>query len=163
DAIRAGEQAIALDAQNATAQAFLAEAYLRSGRNNDAQQVIDKALELDDTNPETHRVAGWVSILSGRKDDWVGELNRAIELAPDIFLYHYEFGLVYADHLKDAAAAIPEFQKAIDLYPAYIPSYIALGRAYLDTNQPGSAILQFQRALTLDPKSTDAFVGLGQA
>lgn len=163
DAIKAGEAAIAQDAENATAQAFLAEAYLRAGRNSDAQQAVDKALELDDLNPETHRVAGWVSILSGRKDDGVGEWNRVIELAPDIFLYHYEFGLVYADHLNDPATAVPEFQKAIDLYPAYIPSYIALGRAYLGSNEPGPAILQFQKALTLDPKSTDAFVGLGQA
>lgn len=163
EAIIAGERAVALDSENATAQAFLAEAYLRAGRNNEAQQTVDKALELDDLNPETHRVAGWIATLSGRKDEGVGEWNRVIELAPDIFLYHYEFGLVFANHLNDAEMAIPSFQKAIDLYPPYIPSYIALGRAYLAVNQPGSAILQFQRAISLDENSTDAYVGLGQA
>lgn len=163
DAIGAGEKAIQLDSENATAQAFLAEAYLRAGRNNEAQQTVDKALELDDLNPETHRVAGWIATLSGRKDEGVGEWNRAIELAPDVFLYHYEFGLVFANHLNDPEMAIPSFQTAIDLYPSYIPSYVALGRAYLASNQPGPAILQFQRALTLDPNSTDSFVGLGQA
>lgn len=163
EAIGAGEKAISLDSENATAQAFLAEAYLRAGRNGEAQQTIDKALELDDLNPETHRVAGWVSILSGRKDDGVSEWNRVIELAPDIFLYHYEFGLIYINHLNDPEMAIPAFQRAIDLYPSYIPSYVALGRAYLSSNQPAPGILQFQRALTLDPNSTDAFVGLGQA
>lgn len=163
DAITAGEKAIELDSENATAQAFLAEAYLRAGRNEDAQRTIDTALELDDLNPETHRVAGWIAILSGRKDEGVGEWNRTIELAPDVFLYHYEFGLVFANHLNDAEMAVQSFQKAIDLYPSYIPSYVALGRAYLATKQPGPAILQFQKALTLDAKSTDAFVGLGQA
>ncbi len=162
-AISAGQKAIGLDSENATAQAFLAEAYLRAGRNNEAQQTVDKALELDDLNPETHRVAGWIATLSGRKDEGVGEWNRVIELAPDIFLYHYEFGLVFANHLNDPEMAIPSFQKAIELYPPYVPSYIALGRAYLASNQPGPAILQFQKALTLDEKSTDAFVGLGQA
>ncbi len=163
DAISAGQKAVELDSENATAQAFLAEAYLRAGRNADAQATVDKALELDDLNPETHRVAGWVAILSNRKDEGVGEWNRVIELAPNVFLYHYEFGLVYANHLKDFEMAIPSFQKAIELYPPYIPSYVALGRAYLAANQPGPAILQFQKALTLDPKSSDAFVGLGQA
>ncbi len=162
-AISSGEKAISLDGENATAQAFLAEAYLRAGRNNEAQQTVDKALELDDLNPETHRVAGWIATLSGRKDEGVGEWNRVIELAPDVFLYHYEFGLVYANHLNDPEMAIPSFEKAIELYAPYIPSYIALGRAYLASNQPGPAILQFQKALTLDPNSTDAFVGLGQA
>lgn len=162
-AINAGEKAISLDPQNATAHAFLAEAYLRAGRNAEAQQTVDKALELDDANPETHRAAGWIAILSGRKDDGVGEWKRVIELAPEIFLYQYELGLVYANYLDDAAAAIPAFQRAIQLYAPYIPSYTALGRAYLVSNQPGPAILQFQRALTLDPNSSDAFLGLGQA
>lgn len=162
-AINAGEKAIALDAQNATAQALLAEAYLRAGQTNQAQTTADRALELDDSNPETHRAAGWVAILSGRKDEGVSEWKRVVELAPDTFLYYYEFGLVYANYLKDAAAAIPSFQRAIQLYPPYIPSYTALGRGYLDANQPGPAILQFQKALTLDPNSADAFLGLGQA
>ena len=128
---------------------LLAEAYLRAGQTNQAQDLVDKALELDDSNPETHRAAGWVAILSGRKDEGVSEWNRVIELAPDIFLYHYEFGLVYANHLNDPATAIPSFQQAIQLYPPYIPSYTALGRADLaakPTRSRHSAI----------PKSVDA-------
>jgi tetratricopeptide (TPR) repeat protein len=162
-AIKAGENAISLDPNNASAKAFLAEAYLRAGRNNDAQDMVNQALELDDANPDTHRAAGWVAILLGHKDEGVGEWKRTIELAPNIFLYQYELGLVYADYLNDPAAAIPAFQNAIQLYPPYIPSYTALGRAYLAANQPGPAILQFQKALTLDPNSSDAFLGLGQA
>jgi TolB protein len=162
-AIKAGEGAVALDPNNATAKAFLAEAYLRAGRSNEAQDMVNQALELDDQNPDTHRAAGWVAILSGRKDEGVGEWNRTIELAPETFLYHYEIGLVFANYLNDPAMAIPAFERAIELYPPYIPSYTALGRAYLTSNQPGPAILQFQKALTLDPKSGDAFLGLGQA
>lgn len=162
-AITAGEKAIALDKENATAHAFLAEAYLRAGRTADAQASVDTALELDDTNPDTHRAAGWVAILSKHNDDGVGEWKRAIELAPDIFLYHYEFGLVYANYLNDAEMALPEFQKAADLYPPYIPSYIALGRAYLATNQPAQAILEFQKGFSLDAKSSEAYLGAGQS
>lgn len=162
-AIKAGESAIGLDPNNASAKAFLAEAYLRAGRSAEAQDMVNQALELDDQNPDTHRAAGWVAILSGRKDEGVGEWNRALELAPDMFLYHYEIGLVFANYLNDPAMAIQAFEKAIELYPPYIPSYTALGRAYLASNQPGPAILQFQKALTLDPKSSDAFLGLGQA
>lgn len=162
-AVKEGENAISLDPNNASAKAFLAEAYLRAGRNGEAQDMVNQALELDDANPDTHRAAGWIAILSGRKDEGVGEWKRTIELAPDIFLYYYELGLVYANYLNDPAAAIPAYQNAIQLYPPYIPSYTALGRAYLASNQPGPAILQFQKALTLDPKSSDAFLGLGQA
>ncbi len=162
-AIKTGNGAIKLDPNNASAKAFLAEAYLRAGRITEAQDMVNQALDLDDQNPDTHRAAGWVAILSGRKDEGVGEWNRTLELAPDMFLYHYEIGLVFANYLNDPAMAIPAFEKAIELYPPYIPSYTALGRAYLASNQPGPAILQFQKALTLDPKSSDAFLGLGQA
>lgn len=162
-AINNGEKAIELDAQNANAHAFLSEAYLRAGRNNDAQKEADTALELDDANPETHRAAGWVAIISNRKDEGIGEWKRVVELAPELFLYHYELGQVYANHLGDANSAIPAYQRAIQLYPTYIPSYTALGQAYLLANQPAPAILQFQKALTLDPSSTEAFVGLGDS
>ncbi|MGB8644071.1 MAG: tetratricopeptide repeat protein, partial [Anaerolineae bacterium] len=77
------------------------------------------------------------------------------------FFYHYEFGQVYSSYLNDAPNAILEYQKAIALFAPYVPSYIALGRAYLAQNQPGPAILQFQKALTFDSNSNEAFVGLG--
>lgn len=162
-AVNAGKRAVELDPQNANAHAFLAEAYLRAGRNDDAQREADTALELDDANPETHRAAAWVAVIAGREDEALSEWNRVIELAPEIFYYRYELGQVYAYHLNDIASAIPAFQRAIQLYPSYIPSYVALGQAYLAANQPAPAILQFQKALTLDPQSADSYVGLGQA
>ncbi len=160
-AVSAGEKATQLDAKNATAQAFLAEAYLRAGRPEDGAKAAETAVSLDDKNADAHRAAGWVAVLGGKKDEAVTEWQRVVEIAPDIFFYHYEFGQVYGAYLNDAASAIPEYQKAIQLFPPYVPSYTALGRMYLAQKQPGQAILQYQKALTFDSNSNDAFVGLG--
>lgn len=161
--VNAGEKATQLDPQNAAAFAFLSEAYLRAGRASDAQKAADTALELDDANPDSHRAAGWVAILAGRKDEGLSEWKRVLELAPDIFFYHYELGQIYNDHLNDPQNAIVEFQHATQLYPPYIPSHNALGHAYLAANQPVPAVLEFQKALTLDPNSSEAYLGLGLA
>jgi tetratricopeptide (TPR) repeat protein len=163
EAVSAGEKAITLDPQNFTAHAFLAEAYLRGGQESDAEKEANAALNGDDKNPDGHRAMGWVALIAGRKDEALSEWQRVVQLAPEISFYHFEFGQVYGFYLNDAVDAVPEYQRAIQLYPSYVPSYVALGNSYLSQNQPGPAILQFQKALTYDPNSNDAYVGLGVA
>jgi tetratricopeptide (TPR) repeat protein len=161
--VSAGEKAIALDPKNATGHAFLAEAYLRGGQQSDAEKEANAALNGDDNNTDGHRAMGWVALIAGRNDEALSEWQRVVQLAPDISFYHFEFGQVYGFYLNDPGNAVPEYQKAIQLYPPYVPSYVALGSVYLAQNQPGPAILQYQKALTYDPNSNDAYVGLGLA
>lgn len=160
-AVSAGEKAIGLDPKNASAHAFLAEAYLRGGQQAEAEKQAAAALEGADSSVDGHRAKGWVALIAGRQDEALGEWHRVVELAPDTSFYHFEFGQVYSIYLGDPANSIPEFQKAVQLYPPYVPAYIALGGAYQAQNQPGLAILQYQKALTYDPNSTEAYVGLG--
>lgn len=162
-AINAGEKAVALGPKNAEAHALLAEAYLRGGQQEDAEKEANAALDSDDSNADGHRAMGWVALIGGRKDAALSEWQRVVQIAPGVSFFHFEFGQVYGFYLNDPANAVPEYQKAIELYPPYVPSYVALGGAYLAQNQPGPAILQFQKALTYDPNSNDAYVGLGLA
>ena len=161
--VSAGEKAISLDPKNATAHAFLAEAYIRGGRQTEAENEASTALNTDDSNADGHRAMGWVALIAGRKEDALSEWQRVVQLAPNISFYHFEFGQVYGYYLNDPADAVAEYQKAIQLYPPYVPSYIALGAAYLTQNEPGPAILEYQKALTYDPNSNGAYVGLGLA
>lgn len=161
-AVSAGEKAVSLDSKNSNAHAFLAEAYLRGGQEAEAEKQAAAALDGSDSNIDGHRAKGWVALIAGRQDEALSEWHRVVQLAPDTSFYHYEFGQVYAVYLNDPADAIPEYQKAVQLFPPYVPAYIALGSAYLAQNQPGLAILQYQKALTYDPNSNEAYVGLGQ-
>lgn len=161
-AVSAGEKAIGLDDKNQSAHAFLAEAYLRGGQQAEAEKQATAALEGGESNVDSHRAKGWVAIIADRQDEALSEWHRVVQLAPDTSFYHYEFGQVYSIYLNDPADSIPEFQKAVQLYPPYVPSYIALGKAYLAQNQPGMAILWYQKGLTYDPNSNEAYVGLGQ-
>jgi tetratricopeptide (TPR) repeat protein len=162
-AISAGEKAVALDPKNAAAHALLAEAYLRAGKQTEAEREATAAVNDDDSNPDGHRAMGWVALIAGQKDAALTEWQRVVQIAPGVSFFHFEFGQVYGFYLNDPADAVPQLQAAIQLYPPYVPSYIALGGAYLSQNQPGPAILQYQKALTYDPNSNDAYVGLGLA
>lgn len=162
-AVNAGEKAISLNPKSATAHAFLAEAFLRGGQQSDAEKEASAAIDAQNTDADGHRAMGWVALVAGRKDEALTEWQQVVTLAPDISFYHFEFAQVYGSYLNDPANAVPEFQKAIQLYPPYVPSYIALGSALLAQNQPGPAILQYQKALTYDPNSIEAYVGLGLA
>lgn len=162
-AIAAGEKAVTLDARNVLGHAFLAEAYLRAGRTADAQKEVGIALQLNDKSASAHRSNGWIQIVSGQKDAGLAEWSRVVELEPNTFFYHFEYGEVLRVYLNNAAESVASYQRAIQLYAPYTSSYIALGQAYLTLNQPGNAILQFQKAITFDPNSADAYAFLGQA
>lgn len=159
-AISEAQKALSLDASNVPARAFLSEAYLRAGRFGDAQKEADAAVRADANSPEAHRANAWYFILA-KSDDGTKEWNRVIELAPNLFFYHFEYGEVLRVYLNDPAKSVSEYQRATLLYPPYTPAYVSLGQAYLALNQPANAILQFQKAITYDPNSAEAYGYLG--
>jgi tetratricopeptide (TPR) repeat protein len=159
-AIAEAQKALSLDAGNVAARAFLSEAYLRAGRPGDAQREAEAAVKADANSAEAHRANAWYLIVT-KSDDGTKEWNRVVELAPNLFFYHFEYGEVLRTYLNDVAKSVNEYQRASQLYPPYVPAYVSLGQAYLTLNQPANAILQFQKAITFDPNSADAFAYLG--
>jgi Flp pilus assembly protein TadD len=53
----------------------------------------------------------------------------------------------------DIDSAEPAFERAIELDPSHVKSYINLGRALLDAGRPTYALVRFHEAIALDPQS----------
>jgi Flp pilus assembly protein TadD len=75
---------------------------------------------------------------------------------------HYMLGLSSskAGEYDGAEAA---FQRAIELDPQHVKSFLNLARVYLDTERPDDALVQIEEAVVIDPGSSVAFRLEGRA
>jgi tetratricopeptide (TPR) repeat protein len=133
------EQAIEKDPQYSSAYAGLADTYMLLGlfgmmsRDEAAQRAkkaARRALELDESSPEAHTSMG--VILEVFDWDWMGaqrEFKRAIDLNPNFFDAHYEYGFLLG-RLKRFSEAETELKKALRIDPLSIRGHQVLGRIY---------------------------------
>jgi tetratricopeptide (TPR) repeat protein len=164
DAITAGEKAVQIDTRNVSARANLAEAYLlKQGRMVDAQAAANAAVQLAPSSAEAHRAQAWGYTIQGQKENALNEWKQTVTLEPNFYFRHFEYGEVLRLYFNVPADAVPEYQKAVALYGAYIPAINRLGLSLLAVNKPQDAVAPFQRALTLDARNAEAYANLGLA
>jgi adenylate cyclase len=165
------EEAIAIDPNYTAAHTTLAFAHAldaRFGWSKSPKQsmvravdIAKKALALDDTYPDIHRLLGYIYLTKGQYDEAIAEQEKAVALSPNWVgaIGHLGMGLVYACKPEEG---IRTLQKAIRLNPIKPPTYIyfKLGRAYRMTKQYNEAISEFKKALQGSPNSPGAWIGL---
>jgi len=110
----AAEKAIELDTGFAPAYATLARVNLVSWEFKTANTNINKALLLDSSNADVLNVASIVAIYSGKIDDAIAYLQRAIKIDPLEGTHYFNLSLnyVYLNQLDEAT----EFLKKYDLF-----------------------------------------------
>ena len=166
------EQAVAIDSNFARAYALLVQGYLmldwfgvissREARPK-ARDAIERALELDDTLPETHVYLGLYLYMY--EWDWKGAeraFQRAIELNPNHVHAHFEYG-AFLGRMGRFEEALIEAQRAKELDPLSLQADFGIGNVYLSNRQYDMAIEQFKRILELDPGQYGARMYLARA
>ncbi len=61
----------------------VATAFLRAGRNEEALEKVTQAIAFDPGHARAHATRGWVLMRTGRPDEGIAELERAVTLAPE--------------------------------------------------------------------------------
>jgi adenylate cyclase len=165
------EEAIAIDSNYAAAYTVLGWSYAVEGRfgwsKSPKQSIVRavdlarKAIAMDDTNPNIHRLWGYIYLMKRQYDEAIAEQEKAVALCPNwaAGIAHLGMGLVYACRPEEG---IQTLQKAIRLNPTMTPTYVhfKLGRAYRMTGQYNEAISEFKKALQGSPNSLGAWIGL---
>lgn len=163
-------QAIEKDRQYAAAYAGLAAAYNVAGWSDyllpheayrKAQQAVDKALQLDETNAEAHAVSGSIK----RSFDWDlkgAEIayRRALELDPNnpTVYQWYALTLAFAERYDESIAL---YRRALELDPLSPIINKSYGDVLSFARHFDEAIGQYQRVIELDPSFPYAHRELG--
>jgi adenylate cyclase len=157
------EEAIRLDPSYAQAYRWLSGTYvidvwLGSTKSpqeslNTAQELVKKALSLDDSMGGAHGLLGNIYVMKKEYEKGVREAERAAELEPNGADAHAFLGM--ALHFADRAEeAIPTLKKAIRLDP-YSPGWYlhVLAGAYRDTEKYKEAIEWGEKAVQQNPQN----------
>lgn len=108
------EQAIALDSQNAEAQAWLGEAKQQTGQDGRAE--LDRALTLDGASANIRALRALYWNRQGKYQQALAESLLAVEYAPNDARWRAALGEAYV-RAGDLVAALTAYQKATELAP----------------------------------------------
>lgn len=118
----------------------------------EAEALIERALQLDNTLAEAHATYGFIRMF--HHWDWSTaeqELNRAIELSPNSSVAHHWKGVYLSlrGRLNEAKA---EMHRALDLDPLSLIIMADLGQLHYFAHEYDQALEYCNRALALDPE-----------
>jgi len=160
------EKAITLDPQYAAAYAGLGWTYWLDWFfqwNLDRAQTLERAFELaqravalDDSLSESHRLLGRVSVWQKQYEQALVEAARAIALDPNNADGYWNLGniLTFAGRPEEGIEVI---EQGMRRNPRYQPSdLIQLGNAYRVAGRPEEALVPLKKVVTLNPNSAAA-------
>jgi tetratricopeptide (TPR) repeat protein len=145
-AIEEGEKA----GDDPVALTNLGNAYLQSGRPDQARRVLEKAPE----EPAANNLLGLVLLQSGDKAGAERAFRRSINLQPDLAEANNNLGNLLAGRHEYAEAAW-HFERAIEANPKYVEARHSYGIVLALTRSFGKARAQLEEALRLAPDSAE--------
>jgi tetratricopeptide (TPR) repeat protein len=167
EAIRALDEAVAVDPAFALARAALADAYWtryqQTRDSADAQRAIEsaqQALELDSAQPQVWLSLARSHIGTGRFEEAEKDLERALALDPASDEARRLLGRAHEERGRNTDAE-REYRAAIALRPRYWKNHADIGAFFYGTARYQDAVAAFTRAVELNPMSARAFLNLG--
>jgi TolB-like protein/Tfp pilus assembly protein PilF len=117
-----------------------------------AEELAQKALSLDDNNPDAHSLLGLVYVLDGQFEKAISEGERAISLGPSSAVVALRTAIINM-FFGRPQEAIMLVKKAIRLNPIPSASYFnILGGSYRDSKQFEEAIATLKEAIVHSPE-----------
>ena len=166
-AISAFETATRHDPEYALAWASLGAAYSLKGSFLSLRELVEKgieierrALSIDPDLADAHTWLGAALNTLGRTDEAIAEIREAIRLEPDNGQAHQALARAFWVGKGDFAAAIPEFELAIELNPEAGYSYLQLGLLLAWEGQYERAEEVCRRAVELQDQYISGNAGL---
>lgn len=115
-----------------------------------AIRKAELAIRKDPTIAEAHKNLAVAYCDSGRPEQALAPVQKALSLAPNLHTSRYVYGKTLFK-LERFTEAIQEFQKAIRINPKYAKAYYLMGRAYDLSNNPQAAEAALDQAVQLKP------------
>lgn len=139
---------------------WLGVVHAQQGDAERAQAELEKAVELEPSNPETWYRLGTFHLRRRAMDPAEMHLRRALEVDASFARAHTNLGFLL-DLRGERAAAIREFQRALQLAPDVPQNCFNLGALWAEAGCLDQALEQFHAGVALDPRHAEGFYNLG--
>ena len=134
----------------------------QSGENEQAIELIEKALSIKPDFAEAHSNLGNALKALGRLDDAVERFEKSLSLKPNFVDAHSNLGLAF--HIQGKVEqAIESYKKALNIKRDNAEVHSNLGNAYRELGEIDEAIRHHQRAISLNPENEILWASFAQA
>ncbi len=130
------------------------------GNFEKARQLCQQILRAEPSHHFALYLMGLGAHRSGKIDEAIETINKALVIKPDFIEAHSNLGNVY----KSAGRfdeAIASYQKAISLKPDYVEAHYNLGNALRDKGNLSEAVLSYQKVISINPGYAPVYTNLG--
>jgi TolB-like protein/DNA-binding winged helix-turn-helix (wHTH) protein/Tfp pilus assembly protein PilF len=162
--LRAKDAALkAVELDDALAEAHGSLALIKSSYDWDwsgADKEIRRAIELNPSYPDAHRLHAEVLWQTGRLNEAIAETKRNLELDPISLGNNVDLGVEYF-LARQYDQVISQERKVLELDPNYIDAYYFRGIAYLKKSMLEEGKADLEKGLAIAPASELALTGVG--
>jgi protein O-GlcNAc transferase len=156
------ESVLQADPENVDALQMLAFIASGEGKNEDALQHLQRAVELDPGFAGAHFNLGNLLAFAGRSDEAVASFRRALAVEPDVPAFRFNLALELRK-LGETEAALAEYRKVVELQPDHFEAHVNLGVALFACDRPAEAIACYERAMVFKADSPELLNNFGAA
>lgn len=135
-------------------------AYYASLGDDIAIDYYNSALDLRPGHPEALYGKAIHLQNTGRTEEAVEIYQQMIDIDEESLFAWYNQGYILLEVDSQPTAAIPFFEKAVEINPNYVDAIYNIGLSYERLNQPQVAVGYYQRALEVDPQYDLAAMGM---
>ncbi len=137
-------------------------AHHQAGRLQQAETICRQILVSRPDHPDALHLLGMIALQTGNHETAVKLIERAVEVKPDIPVYHVNLAQALRTSRK-LDQAVSAYQQAIVLNPDLVEVHNDLGTVLQEQGELEEAIAGFRRAVTLAPNFAEAHYNLGNA
>jgi tetratricopeptide (TPR) repeat protein len=157
------EQAVSLDPKYVEGWYQLARFRMEHGNYGKAQQLLQRALEIDPLNGKSHARLGMIYYYLDNKILAKKSYLTAIALNPKDFNTLYNLGELYYTAFADTENALREYNATLKVNPDHVDANFKVGLICLRNNMVKESIRYFRNALKTDPENVRILLQLGVA
>ena len=122
----------------------------QTGRKSEAADAMQKSVQLQPIDPETHSNLGNTLTELGRFDEAEASFTQAIALQPNYAEAHYNLGNMLKE-LGRLEEAIASYSQAVTLKPNYAEAHGNLGNTLIELGRLEEAINSFKTSHRINP------------
>ncbi len=159
EAEREFELALRLNPQLTPALGQLADFYVATGQRAKALKRAQDYVSANTGDATAHYILGSLFLRGKQYKDARQELDRSIQLSPNLIPAYLALGKLHEEQ-NEADAAIAQYEVSLSLQPRVAPLITMVGNLYLDKGDVVKARQYYERALQVEPNFAPAAANL---
>lgn len=160
-AIEMFKRSLESNADNIIALTGYGSALIREEKYEEAETHLDRAVELDPSDPFTYLDRSAVRSAIGNMKGAEEDMSSAIELEPDYFWHYLDRGRLRVRDLGDRDGALDDFNRAIELDPAIFYPYVFRAGIWDEMGELKLAAADYRLVIEKKPDYYFAYSALG--